>query len=207
MKIVRLNDDVVARVLAGVPGAVQDAMMTRDVVLAGGAIRDVIRCEPFKDVDVFCPSESVADELSTLLSCHTDRTVKRSTFSRTVLLGYPPMPVQCIFYRSFTSPAELIRQFDFLACCAAIYYHRKHGFVGITVEGFEEDALAKRLTFLRQPKDEGSLVPLKRALHFASKGWTLPDAGLTGILSHFEPALRPERVSRALRPSSYGGSR
>lgn len=198
MRIVRLSDEIVAAVLANIPGALFDVLKTQRVVLAGGVVRDAVSGDKVKDVDVFCHSREDAARLALSLGV-----VRTTTFSSSVELG---LPVQFVFYREYSSPAELIRQFDFRACGAAVYY-TENGFVGVALEGFEEDVKARRLTFLHQPKDEGSLVPLKRVMHFVQKGWRISDDGLSGILSHFEPTLKPERVSLALRPHSYGGRR
>lgn len=205
-EIQQLHSEDVQAVLRLLPWQAFDALMRFPCFLAGGAIRDRVSGGAAKDLDLFCRTREEADSFAAYYGEY-----KRTTFANTLKRsGFPNLPIQFVHYREFIDAEDLISQFDFLACAAAIFYDKQTArFVGVSLEGFYEDCAEKRLTFLQQPKDKGSLIPLKRAMHLAERGWKLPDDGLANILVHFEPvlALKPERLTRALRPSSYGGRR
>lgn len=203
MTISHLKPWDVLRVLASVPDPIRRLLIDNPSrVLAGGFIRDVLLGEEPKDLDVFCATRDDSFWCAASVGKH----VKGSTFSRTVMDF--DTPVQFVFYREFLDAEDLVSQFDFRACATGIYWcPNRREFVGVCVSGFYEDLAAKRLTFLHQPKDEGSLVPLKRALHLAAKGWKLPDESVAGILTHWQPTLQPESTLQSLRPRSYGGRR
>ena len=212
LTVVPMDREDVLRVVGLAPGFVT-ALLHTGRVLAGGFIRDVLLGETPKDLDVFCASAMDADWCAKLA---TDAlavewplvNVRRSTFSRTIQADPEALPAQFVFYREFLDAEDLVSQFDFRACAAGIYWDPTQGeFRGVCVSGFYEDLAAKRLTFLHQPKDAGSLVPLKRALHLAAKGWKLPDESTAAILGHWQPSLAQETTLRSLRPGSYGGRR
>ena len=191
MTIDQLKPWDVLRVLASLPDPVRRLMVSEPTrVLAGGFIRDILAGDEPKDLDVFCATRQESDWCALLLAGPLGE-VRNSTFSRTV---DSDLPVQFVFYREFLDAEDLISQFDFRACAAGIYWcPNRREFVGVCVSGFYGDLEAKRLTFLHQQKDAGSLVPLKRALHLATKGWKLPDESVAGILTHWQPALLPDR--------------
>ena len=223
-----LSPAEVDRVISQVPEMALFLLKTSHAVLAGGFVRDVLLGLSPKDLDIFCDSANEANLAAYYATLYTPGArVKRSTYARSVELG--GMPVQFVFYREFASAGDLVSQFDFRACAAGVYWStEREAWQGVCVSGFHEDLANRRLTFLHQPKDAGSLVPLKRALHLVSKGWKLPDESVAGILTHWRPSLadQPEEpnplsplglpnlrpsgsasVLRSLRPGSYGGTR
>lgn len=215
MNFERLTSLEVDTVLHLIPAAVQAQIQWEDVVLAGGAIRDTVAGLPVKDIDIFCHSEEQAERLSRELA-DSDMPVRKTLFAYSVELA---IPVQYVFYKDFTDALDLVGQFDFRACCAGIYWEHATrpnddvGFAevpahweGIAVDGFHADCRDHALRFMSQPKDNGKLTALGRALHLANKGWTLSTSEAANIIAHFEPSFEAERVQRAFRPG-YGGAR
>ena len=198
-----LTQDEITRVLSLVPAPVLAQMQRENVVLAGGAIRDVLAGLPVKDIDIFCHSEEQARRLATEVSTF----VRHTTFAYTASIG--PLPIQYVFYKDFTTAEDLVQQFDFRACCAGVYWQPyARGPVmglwnGVAVEGFHADAVARVLTFMAQQKDAGKLTALRRALDFAQKGWTISNLELAGIVTHFAPSLPADIVRGSFRPC-YG---
>ncbi len=208
MKFEELTRDEIYRVLAHVPASVHNILKVDDVVLAGGVIRDTLAGLPVKDIDIFCHSEAQAERLA----LRTSSFIRRTTFAFTAPLK-GELPVQFVFYKDFVDAKDLVRQFDFRACCAGIYWRcdiyrevglsKPNGWEGIAVEGFRQDCQERVLRFMSQKKDENKLTALRRALDFARKGWTISNEELTAIVTHFEPGLEVERVKRSFRPA-YG---
>lgn len=208
MNFEHLTQEEIARVLQAVPVDVRLALMRETVVLAGGVIRDTLAGLPIKDVDIFCHSEYQAQKLALRVSGY----VRHTTFAYSVTVD--DRPVQFVFYKDFEDAKDLVRQFDFRACCAGIYWNReKWGsfytdakWVGVAVEGFHADCASRVLHFMSQPKDADKLTALRRAVDFTRKGWSISNAELAGIVSHFAPELDRERVRHSFRPA-YGGRR
>lgn len=194
-----LAPETVDAVLRFVPHAVKEILMHNRVTLAGGAIRETVTGGAVKDIDIFCHSEAEALRLASTLG-----PVARSLNAYNVTAD--GLPVQFVFFRDYTDAEDLISQFDFRACCAAVYWDVFQGWRGIAVDGFEQDCKRRVLTFLRQPKDAGSLVPLQRALRLAEKGWHLPAKQTEAILTHWDATIAAEHVRRSLKPS-YGGGK
>jgi hypothetical protein len=194
-------------VLSLVPRAVLKQLARENVVLAGGAIRDIAAGLPVKDLDIFCHSEEQAARLAAEVSTY----VKHTLFAYSVDVG--PLPIQYVFYKDFKDAADLVSQFDFRACCAGLYWpkeleglHATGPWEGIAVEGFHADCRDKVLNFMSQQKDAGKLTALGRALKLAQKGWTLSTGEAARIITHFEPTIDVERAHGSFRPG-YGGSR
>jgi hypothetical protein len=197
-------------VLERVPVAVQRILQREDVVLAGGVIRDTLAGLPVKDVDIFCHSAEQAERLALQLSPF----VRHTTFAYTVdVLG---TEVQFVFYKDFADAKDLIRQFDFRACCASVYWQGQTratdegGFAerggywqGVAVEGFRADCREHVLRFMSQEKDAGKLTALGRALHLAKRGWTLSVDEAASIITHWQPKADHAEVRRSFRPA-YG---
>jgi hypothetical protein len=204
MTFERLTQDEVTHVLSLLPAVVYQQLQRENVVLAGGAIRDTLAGIPVKDIDIFCHSEEQAARLALELAPFA----RHTTFAYTVPLE--GLPVQYVYYKDFTTPEDLVQQFDFRACCAGIYWTATPDarpfppmWVGLAVEGFHADVEARVLRFMSQLKDAGKLTALRRALDFVPKGWTISNEDLTGILTHFEPSIQPDRARRSFRPC-YG---
>lgn len=189
-------------VLALVPAPVQEHLRRESIVLAGGSIRDTMAGVPVKDIDIFCHSEEQAERLAMGVSPF----VKHTQFAYSVELHVPcgckvqcrcftpTVPVQYVYYKDFTTPEDLISQFDFRACCAGIYWDEAYGlganlgatWRGVAVEGFLLDCRLKTLYFMSQLKDAGKLTALGRALKFAQRGWTLPVEQAADIIIHWQ---------------------
>jgi hypothetical protein len=196
MTFERLTQDEVTHVLSLLPAVVYQQLQRENVVLAGGAIRDTLAGIPVKDIDIFCHSEEQAARLALELAPFA----RHTTFAYTVPLE--GLPVQYVYYKDFTTPEDLVSQFDFRACCHGIYWNGAE-FEGVSVLFARLDCVMRELRFLSQLKDAGKLTALRRALDFAPKGWTISDEDLAGILTHFEPSIQPDRARRSFRPC-YG---
>jgi hypothetical protein len=217
MKFEMLTTLEVYNVLRLIPAAVQAQLVREDVVVAGGAIRDTVTGLPVKDLDIFCHSEEQAGRLAAEVSPF----VRHTLFAYSVALtcghtrgsdegGFAErpinIPVQYVFYKDFTTPEDLISQFDFRACCAGVYWTKVFGWSGVAVEGFHADCNSRVLRFMSQVKDAGKLTALGRALSLAQKGWKLSTEEAAAIITHFSPTHTPEQVRHAFRPG-YGGRR
>jgi hypothetical protein len=200
MKFEMLTTLEVYNVLRLIPAAVQAQLVREDVVVAGGAIRDTVTGLPVKDLDIFCHSEEQAERLAAEVSPF----VRHTLFAYSVTLD--GIPVQYVFYKDFTTPEDLISQFDFRACCAGVYWTNVFGWSGVAVEGFHADCNSRVLRFMSQVKDAGKLTALARALSLAQKGWKLSTEEAAAIITHFSPTHTLEQVRYAFRPG-YGGRR
>lgn len=209
--LTNLEIDTVLHLL---PAAVQAQLQRENVVLAGGVIRDTVAGLPVKDIDIFCHSEEQAERLAREVSTFVQHTL----FAYSVNLG---IPIQYVYYKDFTDARDLVSQFDFRACCAGLYWDEAFGlganlgssWRGVAVEGFHADCAERQLRFMSQPKDNGKLTALGRALRLAKKGWTLSTDEAASIIEHWQgrwegeaimpPAdltARRERIRCAFRP-------
>lgn len=202
MNFETLTPAEVRRVFELIPAPVISQLQRENVVLAGGVIRDTVAGLPVKDVDIFCHSEEQAARLAGEASTF----VRHTLFAYSVDLG---IPIQYVYYKDFTDARDLVSQFDFRACCAGIYWYGCYNsatgqpahWEGVAVEGFHSDCTARQLHFMSQPKDNGKLTALGRALQLAKKGWTLSTDEAASIVTHWQgDTTQRERIRRAFRP-------
>jgi hypothetical protein len=163
--------------VARLPWQLREAVEEReisDAIIAGGFIRATIAREDVNDVDVFVPSEAVAQSLAADL-------VKRKLGSGTAghvfetknaltLTCFAPV-IQIVHRWPFSGPAGVLNLFDFTVCRAAMWF-------GISREGdrwtsqigdsFYADLAAKRLVYtwpsIAEAEPGGSMLRLMKYL-------------------------------------------
>lgn len=194
----------VTRVMLNIPRVVLLQLQNdSNVVLAGGVIRSCQADEAIEDVDVFCNSKEKAEQLA-LEVAHNRESVVQTSCAYSV--WHEDTKIQYIFYSPFKNAEDLVQQFDFLACSAGIWYDENRRTQSICLKGWEEDVNEKKLTFMQRDKDKGSLVPLRRALNFVKRGWSISDGELAKIVHHFNPSI-PLNTTRGSFKYGYNQDR
>lgn len=117
------------------------AVHGRRLVLAGGYVRALVAKEKPRDIDLFVPSQSLAESVVKTFE-ETDFVVSDKAFS----LESKKVKVQIVYSREFTTPEQLIAGFDYSICKAAIY-HDGTDFTSTVSPRFYEDIENKVLRY------------------------------------------------------------
>lgn len=174
-------------------------ILNRNMVLAGGFIRDTLIDQPVSDLDIFHNDEDMALALANEIN--NGLGVVKTDCAYTVMLG--DLKVQYIYCRAFTTPQSLIEEFDFSCCGAAISSKPDGGWEFSKVDRFEEDVRDRILFFRCVDYNKGNLGALARAFRFTAKGWYLPQAEMAKIVHHYvgyAPGLRNSTNANQTEP-------
>lgn len=170
------------------------AMVTGNVILGGGFIRDVISGEKPSDIDLFVSSKEEAESLRAAICGSSECDVVTTDNAITITRGRG-LSIQIITRWLFDSPQALLGSFDFTVCCAAVFSNGGH-WDSLVDPCFYSDLAARRLSY-RSPKREeepgGSLI---RSYKFASRGFYVSPESIAKLVAR---VIGDESVSESVR--------
>lgn len=146
------------------PSEVQTLLQIDGVVLAGGAIRDLIKGAKPKDYDLFFTSREAADEVNKWLIESCADTVGNGS---TLTARFDTLVVQSIYRNVYESPWKLIADFDFKNVC---------GFMTRTEGHFREIKKAEETGEVVVNCIQKPLKELRRLAKYQQKGYQCDDA-------------------------------
>lgn len=176
-----LDEDLVIDCLAPFPLYLNERMREngKEMVLAGGYIRDTLLGVTPKDVDIFGTKATCQDVATALTPGDIDTPMVIRKNSLTLEIG--TRTYQFIHKFKFSGPEQLLDQFDYSIARAGIWYDRSgKKWTGTCWNSWEEDALAKRLLFLDKTPELESIV---RLLSFTRRGYSVDSLSLSRILT------------------------
>jgi hypothetical protein len=183
----KLNKYDLERVTELIPEKVRTLMFIhgKDLVLAGGFIRDAVLRVRAKDVDLFTPSKEkaleVVKDLNTSVTEFGQAAVYTSSKNAYSFKNVGGRFVQFIHRWSYPGPQELLNSFDFTVACAAVWYD--NGWESLVDNNFYPDLAAKRLVFRFPERQEDPAGSMIRVLKFVKKGYTIPGESLAGVVA------------------------
>jgi hypothetical protein len=153
----------------------------RQMVIAGGYVRDRVLGEKPSDIDVFAPDRQVAKEwgVDLVAHCGVDKLIE----TKNAYTVKTPLPIQIIHRWTFARPEDVVWSFDFTIAKAAFWYddtvarekgHEAHGWVSMVDPQFYPDLAAKRLRYTSPIRNEDAGGSLLRVLKFYQRGYRIP---------------------------------
>jgi len=182
------------------------------IFVAGGFIRAVIAGEPVSDIDVFVKSPADAEALAIKLAGISPETyahlISRTkagvlvTENAITLESFNPV-VQIIHKYTFQSAVDVVNNFDFSVCCAAIWYGEQ-----TTIDGnvqpyshmgwgsycdarFYPDLAARRLIYRRPDRAENAGSSLLRVLKFYQRGYLIDTEQFAAVVARLMASYSP----------------
>lgn len=158
------------------------------LVLAGGWLRAIAAgTNDAGDIDIFVAAEAKATALADQLTAGSFVAVARTSRAITLRDDFSDETLQIIFARPFKSPQELIRQFDFANCAAAVWYERdwlsgEATLCSVCDEKFYESNDSRLLQY----RGQGFGMPansLKRVIKYVQRGYSISDGDLAHLVT------------------------
>lgn len=173
--------------VVSLPPVIEDILhrCSGSVVLAGGAMRDMLIGEEPKDFDFWLQTgtdvEAVQQEV--LDACHgADYRIVETPNARSIKLPDVGLDIQLVTRWRFENIDHLFEQFDFRCCRAAMWAGPNGVLCSRVDDDVREDCMKMRLVydppFHRDELDWGSLF---RAFRLVGRGWTIDDESILGI--------------------------
>jgi len=188
-----LNSPDLRRVIRMTPKAVLNLMKERGLILAGGAIRNIVRGDPASDLDLFAATqETLKDAAHQLVrDWGADRIWK--TENAWTVFAQGRHPVQFIMRWKFGNPEDCIKSFDFTACQAAVWFADGR-WLSATAKSFYADCASRRLTYTSPEREEEAAGSMMRVRKFLAKGWHIDAENLAAVMARVFAKIDLEAV-------------
>lgn len=174
------------------PKFLAEELKSGSAYIAGGFIRAVIAHEEPSDIDLFVRDRDTAEALATRLEEDNGELYRVVTDNAITLYDHGRLgriPIQIITRWFYSDPHELVMEFDFTICQAAVWYVPAMGegslamkayWNSVASDGFYPDLAAKRLTYTAPARNEDAGGSILRVLKYYRRGYTIPltDMGL-----------------------------
>jgi len=159
-----------------------DSAFIGKVSIAGGFIRSILANQDINDIDVFVSDLEVADKVCNFvmnnLAMNNLGNVRASYSENACTLYNVGFPIQIITKWLYNTPQEVIDDFDFTICQAAIFYHEIDGFIGICASLY-----GKELIFAHPVREHNPMVTLFRYLKFAKLGYYIESDSFFSLIA------------------------
>lgn len=188
----RLTQNDVHYCLSRLPKDLVTLMKERDLLLAGGFIRETISGGKVKDIDFFGHDKKGLEMAAMSLALSRKGARMFSTDNAFTVLSPPRLPVQFITRWLTTNGNEdYLKNFDFTVCQAGIWWdHDTREWTSGCHEDFYADLAAKRLVYTFPQRDEevgGSMIRMKK---FMKRGYDIQIWSLAGITARLMQGVR-----------------
>jgi hypothetical protein len=188
----RLKPEDFAKVIDKVPSKVKVLMQKypKELVLAGGFIRDLLVGDSPNDIDIFvngnrgaAHAETLAKEFSELAG----KPVQKSDCAFNVKDEYFTQFIHIVQWPdTFDTPYYTVCSFDFTMAQASMFFDQTNGWDSYVTEGFYEDIADRKLRYCYPVNIYGGkLSPLTRAFKFVARGWKIDNNEIAAIVSHY----------------------
>jgi len=157
------------------------------VSIAGGFIRSILANQDINDIDVFVSDLEVADKVCNFVmnnfAMNYLGNLRASYSENACTLFHAGIPIQIITKWLYKTPQEVIDDFDFTICQAAIYYHENDGFIGICDNDFYPSLYGKELIFTSPVGEHHPMGSLFRYLKFAKLGYYIESDSFFSLIA------------------------
>jgi len=177
-------------VVARIPKDIRKMMMSHQIYLGGGFIRETIAGSKPNDIDLFGATTDVLDLAAQVLCGEREGRIVRTENATTVISG-TRMPVQFIRRWLFNVPGEVIDSFDFTVCQAVIWHAGGQWFSTIG-DDFYRDLAARRLVYTHPQRNEDAGGSLLRVRKFIARGYSIQAYSLAGVVARLVMAVRQD---------------
>jgi len=175
----RKTFEPIDQIWANLPELARDILDTfsTDAVIAGACVRDGLRWEEWRDIDIFVKSRAVADEIRTRFFFGQNHDTTDNAYMFNVL----DAKIQIIYGFPFERVADLLAGFDFLACQVAIEIFADVPRI-VATDAALKDIADKVLRYTCPERDEDGTGSIFRAIRLAQRGWIVSDETTHSIL-------------------------
>jgi hypothetical protein len=188
----RLKPEDFARVMDSIPTKVKVIMQKypRQMVLAGGFIRDLLIGDSPNDIDIFtngylgaAHAETLAKEFSQL----AEKPIEKSDCAFNVRDEYFTQFIHLVpFQNEYDCAYNTLLSFDFTMAQASVYFDRADGWDSLVMDGFYNAIENKELVFTFPTISYGGkLSHLSRAFKFVGRGWKIDNDSIAAIIANY----------------------
>jgi hypothetical protein len=176
-QLLKVDLDSVIRKL---PQEIINKLISGDLFLAGGFIRDIIAKDDANDIDLFGKSvESVHAIIRELTKADDYQIIKTEN---AVTLTDCKYPIQFITKYCVKTPEEFLTSFDFTVCQVVIFFDGD--WKSLISDRFYPDLAAKRLSYTK-PKYNNVCGSINRMIKFIKRGYSISGEELSELLTDF----------------------
>lgn len=178
-----LEEDDIRRVVVALPSAIREALRKNpgEAVLAGGFIRAIIAQETPADIDLFMKGRSKASGIpfEEGISLVEGQLCWHGKIAN--------LPIQAVWRYPFKEAYEILEQFDYTVCKAAIYFDNGDktntpGYLGICHRRFYPDIARKYLVY-DSDRGEEYLNTIPRLLKYTARGYVIEPKSLAKVIT------------------------
>lgn len=176
------------KIITTLPVEVVTALKEHTCYLAGGFIRAIVADEKVSDIDLFVPSQLVADELTSFfarIGCGVH------VSGNSVTLRGLSKPVQIITRWTYNTPTEVVNSFDYTLAQACVYWVPQSDVPGAldgywqstVADTFEDDVINRRLVYTAPIRVEEQAGSLFRLFKFYKRGYSVSLETLAKVIA------------------------
>jgi hypothetical protein len=171
------------------PRSLRNLIKKEEIVVSGGYIRSCIQNETIKDIDLFIPDASYAEDMVLELAEGNKKKVHKTENALTVLGG--KYTIQFITRWTYDNPQDVISSFDFTVCQAAFWWdHYCQKWDSICSEQYYSDIAAKRLIYTSPRREEEPGGSMLRVLKYYQKGFRITLDSYAKIITRLVSGVR-----------------
>jgi len=152
----------------------------KQLIIAGGYIRSCVSREEVNDIDLFVPSQEIADLVAAHLTENNIARIHKSENALTII-GHK-YTIQIITRWTYAEPQEVIPSFDFTIARATVWWEES-GWQSLCDERFYCDLAAKRLVYCNPERNEDAGGSILRVLKFYQRGYSMPLGSLAAVIA------------------------
>lgn len=178
-----LEEDDVRRVVVALPKNVREVLRKNpgQAVIAGGFIRAIVAQEVPADIDLFMKDRNKAYSL-----CNEEG-IKLVEGDKCWHGKGDLLPLQAVWRYEFKEAYQILQQFDYTVCKAAIYFdngdkNNKPGYLGICHKRFYSDIARKYLVY-DSDRGEEYLNTIPRLLKYTARGYIIEPKSLAKVIT------------------------
>lgn len=186
----KLHAEDIAKCLKKIPSKLKDIVKAKypgSVFIAGGFIRSVIMHEEIRDIDVFARDSELAKEVANGYSNSFTPPARLMETKNAITLPTKKPVVQVISRWHFSEPKGVIGSFDFVHCCAVIWWDGEN-WDSACHDQYYRDLAGKHLTYTAPTRMEDPGGSMVRVLKFMRRGFRIDAENLGRVMARVSDA-------------------
>ena len=178
-------------VVSRIPKDVRKLMIAHGITLGGGFIRETVAGNKPQDIDLFGKPGQDLKAVAALLALSRHGRMHETDNALSVLAP-PRMMVQFITRWRYNEPQDIIPDFDFTVCQAAIWAVPGPKWNSEISDAFYPDLAARRLVYTSPQREEAAGGSLLRVRKFLKRGYDIQAPSLAAVIARLVTKVRGE---------------